>query len=113
MAFYHIQYEVSKMLVNLFSKQEDEYSRYWVSVSTEKADRNGKGTGEYINASITVRLSKAAAEVFDDISVKTKTKGITQARVLLKDYWFKAGETKDGETYVYLFVNAMKEAPSN
>lgn len=101
------------MLVNLFAKQEDEYARYWISVSTEKSDKNGKGTGDYINSSITVRLSKAAAETFEECSVKTKTKGITQARVVLKDFWFKAGETKDGDSYVYLFVNAMKEAPSN
>lgn len=101
------------MLVNLFAKQEDEYTRYWISVSTEKADKNGKPTGDYISASMTVRLSKKAAETFEDISVRTKTKGITQARVELKDWWFKAGETKDGESYVYAFVNVMKEAPSN
>lgn len=101
------------MLVNLFSKTEDERARYWISVSTEKTDKNGKGTGDYMSASITVRLSKKAAEVFDDISTKTKTKTVKQARVELKDFWFKAAETKDGESYAYIFVNAMKEAPEN
>ena len=101
------------MIANLFSKEEDEYTRYWVSVSTEKVDKNNKGTGDYMNASITVRLSKKAAEVFDDVCTKTKTKGIKQARVELKDFWFKAAETKDRESYAYIFVNAMKEAPEN
>ena len=40
----------------------DDYYRYWISMSTEKIGKNGKGTGEYLKATMPVRMSKKAAE---------------------------------------------------
>ena len=96
--------------LRVFSKKEDEYVRYWASVSTEKTDKDGKGTGKYARANISVRLSSAAAEVFKDSSVKTKTKGIKQLNCKIGDAWLKAAEPKDGEAFVYLFVNTLEPA---
>ena len=38
----------------------DDYYRYWISMSSEKVGKNGKATGEYLKATMPVRLSKAA-----------------------------------------------------
>ena len=96
--------------MRIFSKKTDDYVRYWASVSTEKADKNGKGTGEYARANIPVRLSGAAAEVFEDNSLRTKTKGIKQFNAKVSDFWLKAAEPKDGDPFVYVFINKMEIA---
>ena len=40
----------------------DDYYRYWISMSSEKVGKNGKATGEYLKATMPVRMSKKAAE---------------------------------------------------
>ncbi len=96
--------------MRIFSKKTDDYVRYWASISTEKADKNGKGTGEYARANIPVRLSGAATEVFEDHSLRTKTKGIKQFNAKVSDFWLKAAEPKDGDPFVYVFINKMEIA---
>ena len=96
--------------MRIFSKKEDEYVRYWASVSTEKVDKDNKETGEYMRATISVRLSASALKVFDDNKVKTKTKGIKNLNVKMTDGWLKAYEPKDGQPFVYLFINKMEPA---
>lgn len=96
--------------LRVFSKKDDDFVRYWASVSTEKVDKDNKPTGKYARANISVRLSSAAAEVFKDNAVKTKTKGIRQLNCKIGDAWLKASEPKDGEAFVYLFVNSMEPA---
>ena len=98
--------------IRVFSKKEEDYVRYWASISTEKTDKDGKGTGKYARANISVRMSSAAAEVFKDNAAKTKTKGIKQLNCKINDAWLKAAEPKDGEAFVYLFVNALEPAES-
>lgn len=99
--------------MRIFSKKEDDYVRYWASISTEKTDKDGKGTGKYARANISVRLSGKAQEIFKDKSLKTKTKGIKQLNVKVTDLWLKAAEPKDGEAFVYIFVNAIEPAESS
>lgn len=94
--------------MRLFTKDEGDYTRYWASVSTEKTDKKGKGTGEYARANIPVRLSAAAAEEIEDSLVKTKTKGIKTVKVAVSDMWLKAAEPKDGEPFVLLFINKLE-----
>ena len=96
--------------LRVFSKKDDDFTRYWGSVSTEKVDKDNKSTGKYARANISVRMSSAAAEVFKDNAVKTKTKGIKQLNCKITDAWLKAAEPKDGESFVYLFVNSMEPA---
>lgn len=96
--------------MRIFSKKTDDYVRYWASVSTEKADKNGKGTGDYARANIPVRLSGTAAETFSEGSAKTKTKGIRQFNAKVSDFWLKAAEPKDGDPFVYVFINKMEIA---
>ena len=97
------------MFVNLFSKDAGEYTRYWASISTEKYDaKKKKGSGEYANASISVRLSKDAVEVFENHANKTKSKKIMGAAFELVDFWLEAVEPKEGESFVRLFIADMK-----
>lgn len=97
------------MFVNLFSKDMGDYTRYWASISTEKYDAKKKtGSGEYANASISVRLSKDAVEVFEDNATKTKSKKILGAAFVLEDFWLEAVEPKEGESFVRLFIAKMK-----
>ena len=96
--------------LRVFSKKDDEYVRYWASVSTEKVGKDNKPTGKYARANISVRMSSAAAEVFKDNAQKTKTKGIKQLNCKITDAWLKAAEPKEGEAFVYLFVNSLEPA---
>ena len=96
--------------LRVFSKKDDDFVRYWASVSTEKVDKDNKPTGKYARANISVRLSADAAEVFKKNCVKTKTKGIKQLNCKIGDAWLKASEPKDGEAFVYLFVNSLEPA---
>ena len=95
--------------MRIFSKNvEDDFIRYWASVSTEKT-KDGKGTGKYARANITCRLSRDAEETFKTKSEKTKTKGIRQLNGKV-DGWLKAAETKEGESFLFLFVNTIEPA---
>lgn len=93
--------------LRIFSKKEDEYVRYWASISTEKTNKDGKGTGKYARANMSVRLSKDAEEVYNESCERTKTKGIKQLNVKAEDFWLKAAEPKEGDPFVYIFVNKI------
>ena len=97
------------MFVNLFGKDCGEYTRYWVSVSTEKYDaKKNKGTGEYVRASLSATLSKDAAEVFDDNAKKTANKKIRGGRFEIKGAFFKAVEAREGEPFVTFYIHEME-----
>ena len=96
--------------LRVFSKKEDDFVRYWASISTEKTDKDGKGTGKYARANMPVRLSSAAADLFKDHAEKTKTKGIKQLNVKATDFWLKATEPKEGDPFVYIFLNKFEVA---
>ena len=99
--------------LRVFSKKEDDFVRYWASISTEKTDKDGKGTGKYARANMSVRLSSAAADLFKDHAEKTKTKGIKQLNVKATDFWLKATEPKEGDPFVYIFLNKFEVAEKN
>lgn len=88
--------------------KNDEYTRYWVSLSTEKMNKNGKGTGEYLKATMPVRMSKKAAETWDEYAIKTKNKEIRLGISHVTDCWLKVFEGKDDD-YVGIFVNSLCE----
>lgn len=96
--------------LRVFSKKEDDFVRYWASISTEKTDKDGNGTGKYARANMSVRLSSAAAELFKEHAEKTKTKGIKQLNVKATDFWLKATEPKEGDPFVYIFLNKFEIA---
>lgn len=102
-----------KQYIRLFCERGDEFDRYWASVSTEKT-KEGKGTGEYITANISVRMSKDARDAFSGSAEKSKTKGIRHCRGKA-DGWLKAVEGKEGGFVVWFIdsfepVKAEKEA---
>lgn len=93
------------MYANIFGKRGEDYTRYWVSVSTEKYDaKKKKGTGEYINASIPARLLEDVEAVFDESAAKTKSKGIYLLKAKKVEGWFEAVEPKEGEPYVRFVI---------
>lgn len=99
------------MFVNLFGKDMGDYIRYWDAVSTEKYDaKKKKGTGEYIRASIPVRLSPDATDVFKKTAFKTSNKKIVGARFKVRNGWFEAVEPRDDEQipYVRFFILDME-----
>lgn len=93
---------------NIFRKSDEDFDRYWMSISTEKLGKDGKGTGEYIRASITVRLGKKAKEVFAENCSKTKNKEIKQGCFELKGCSLEAVQPKEGEPFVILFIWEME-----
>lgn len=96
--------------MRIFGKKTDDYVRYWASISTAKVDEKNKKTGEYMRANLSVRLSETAEDVFKEYAEKTKTKGIKQLNVKMTDGWLKAWEPKDGDPFVYIFINKMEPA---
>lgn len=86
----------------------DEYTRYWISMSTEKVGKNGKPTGEYLKATMPVRMSKKAAETWDEFATKTKNKDIRLGISHITDAWLKVVEGED-ENRIIMFVNDLKE----
>lgn len=92
---------------NIFKKEGEDYDRYWMSISTEKLDKKGKGTGEYVRSSIGVRLSDECKKAFDENCIKTKSKDVKQGCFDVTDCFFKAVEGKD-EPYTVLFIFGMK-----
>lgn len=96
------------MFVNLFGKDCGNYTRYWISVSTERWDaKKNKGTGEYIRASLSASLSADASEVFKENSKKTANKKIRGGRFEVKGAFFKAVEPKEGEPFVTFYIHDM------
>lgn len=83
--------------MRIFREKGEDFNRYWASVSTEKVDKDGKGTGKYARANIPVRLSKDAEEVFKKNKEKSKTDGITHLNVKAVDFWLKAITIKDND----------------
>lgn len=92
----------------IFGKEQDDFTRYWLSLSTEKLDAKGRRTGEYLNATMPVRLSKDAARTWDEIAVKTKNKHIRQALCEVTSCWLKVLPGKDQDV-VGLFIDELKE----
>ena len=103
--------EKTMQYIRIFRKKDDEedFFRYWASISTEKTDKDGKGTGKYHRANIPVRMSKKAIETFEANMSKTKTKGIKQLNGKIEG-WLKAFEPEEGNPYVYLFINSIEPA---
>ena len=100
--------------MRIFRKKSDdgEFYRYWAGISTEKVDKDGKGTGNYARANIPIRLSTKAAEVYNDNCEKTKTKGTKQLNGKIEG-WLCAAEPKEGQPYVYLFINSIELVPED
>ena len=98
--------------MRIFGKKGDEFTQYWASISNE-LQKDGKGTGKYARANITVRLSRDAEDVFKENRIKTATKGIYQFNAKVKDAWLKAVRPSEGPDFVVLFVNAMEPAPES
>ena len=86
----------------------DDYYRYWISMSTEKVGKTGKGTGEYLKATMPVRMSKKAAETWDEFAAKTKNKDIKLGISHIKDGWLKVVEGPE-DPYIVMFVNDLVE----
>lgn len=75
---------------------------YWASISDK--DKHG----EWISANVFVRMSKAAAELFDEIAEETKNPAVSSAFVKVTDAWLKAVPGNDHNNIV-LFVNEFEE----
>lgn len=71
---------------------------YWASVSDK--DQNG----DWISANIMVRMSKKAAELFEEVSETTKNPDVTTVYARLQDSWLKAVPGKEHNN-VLLFIN--------
>ena len=90
----------------------DEYYRFWISMSTEKVGKNGKGTGEYLKATMPVRMSKSATEAWEEFATKTKNKDIKLGISHIKDGWLKVVEGPE-DPYIVMFVNELTEQESD
>ena len=86
----------------------DDYYRYWISMSSEKVGKNGKATGEYLKATMPVRMSKKAAETWEEFATKTKNKDIKLGISHIKDGWLKVVEGPE-DPYIVMFVNDLIE----
>lgn len=99
----------------LFVKKGKEGSkaRFWIGVSTPELDESDKVTG-WVQASMPARLSKDAKIAFKEFMVKTKTnEDVQMGRIAINDGWLKAAKTKDGETFVYIFINKLAKRETN
>lgn len=94
----------------IFGKKEEEWTRYWLSVSTEKLNKKGKGTGEYMNANIPVRMTEECADTWAEIATPTRNKRISMANCSI-DFFLKVFAGKD-EDIVGVFVYELEPAPS-
>lgn len=101
------------MYVNLFKQESEDFSRYWASVSTEIYDtKKKKLTGEYIQASMPVRLGPDAKDIFEDSAVKTKAKKTKWARFEIKQSLLEAVQPKDNDEYPYVRLVILDMAPA-
>ena len=89
----------------------DDYYRFWLSLSTEKVGKNGKGTGEYLKATLPVRMSKDATETWEEFATKTKNKDIKLGISHIRSGWLKVVEGPE-DPYIVLFVNDLCEQES-
>ena len=86
----------------------DEYYRFWISMSTEKIGKNGKGTGGYLKATTPARMSKNATAAWAEVATKTKNKDIKRGISHRKDGWLKVVEGPE-DPYIVMFVNDLVE----
>ena len=86
--------------------QGDDFVRYWASISTEKRNKDGEGTGKYAQATIQVRMSKELKQLFEDEAVKTKNKKVRMLRIKTSEFCLMAAASKDKniDDYVYLYI---------
>ena len=89
----------------------DDYYRFWLSLSTEKVGKNGKGTGEYLKATLPVRMSKDATETWEEFATKTKNKDIKLGISHIRSGWLQVVEGPE-DPYIVLFVNDLVEQES-
>lgn len=100
------------MYVSLFKKEGANYTRIWASVSTEIYDSKKKtGTGDYVNASMPVRLGTKAADVFDKFAGKTKGKKIIGGRFKITKWLLEAVQPKDDD-YAYVRIVIIEMEPA-
>ncbi len=84
------------------SKKTTETSYYWASISDK--DQHG----DWLTANVFVRMSKSAADAFEELAEETKNPNVTSAYVEVTDSWLKAVPGKDHNNIV-LFVNEIKD----
>lgn len=99
--------------LTLFGQKKEDFTRFWVSVSTEVL-KDGKGTGKYANANLQARLSDDIKELYEEHSEKTKTKGIRMLRIKASEFYIMAARSKDRdvEDYIYIYIKKAKLAES-
>ena len=90
----------------------DDYYRFWISMSTEKLNKAGKPSGEYLKATMPVRMSKSATEAWEEFATKTKNKDIKLGISHIKDGWLKVVEGPE-DPYIVMFVNELTEQESD
>lgn len=83
---------------NKKTKKTETSLYYWASIS----DKNKQG--EWISANIMVRMSKNAADDFEDVAEETKNPNVSSAFVRVQDAWLKAVPGNEHNNVV-LFVN--------
>ena len=86
----------------------DDYYRFWISMSTEKLNKAGKPSGEYLKATMPVRMSKSATGAREGFATKTKNKDIELGISHIKDGWLKVVEGPE-DPYIVMFVNELTE----
>ena len=99
----------------LFVKKGEEgnKARFWISVSTPETDESDKITG-WVQASMPARLSKEAKTAFKDFMVGSKNNpNVLMGRIAITDGWLNAAKRKDGETFVYIFINKLTKRETN
>ena len=97
-----------EQIITLFGNFEDGAKpRFWANISN-KGYKNGKETDDYIQASIPVNLTTAAAEFFKVHSKKTKNADVDICVCRLKNGWLKAVEGKDSN-YLVLVCHELAE----
>ena len=88
------------MICKIFGEKKQNYTRFWAGITTKDKE------GNYVDATIPVRMSKKAEEVFKVTSGKTKNKSIKWGTYDLDDYWLNAVEGEE-RNFVILFVNEL------
>ena len=87
-------------------------ARFWITISSPKQDEDGKTVG-WVQANMTARLSKEAKERMKEIMTDTKNDEVKKAAIAINDGWLQASETKDGESFVVIFINKLAKRESN
>lgn len=101
------------MFVNLFKQESEDYSRYWISVSTEVYDsKKKKTTGEYIQATMPVRLTSDCKDIFDGECKKSKNKKTYWGRFKITSFLFEAVQPKEDDQYPYVRLVILDMRPA-